>query len=224
MTNQTLQQSLQIGDIAPDFAAQTTEGSLSFHQWLGNSWCIFFSHPKDFTPVCTTELGMASRLKSQFEKRKVKLIALSVGSVTDHREWTKDINETQQTSVNFPIIGDEKGRIANLYGMIHPKANETFTVRTVFIIDPSKKIRLMMTYPASTGRNFTEILRVVDSLQLTDNHSVATPADWKWGEECVILPSVTDPNTLKQLFPSGYRQIKPYLRMTPQPGLSGIES
>lgn len=224
MTNQTLQQSLQIGDTAPDFAAQTTEGSLSFHQWLGNSWCIFFSHPKDFTPVCTTELGMASRLKSQFEKRKVKLIALSVGSVADHSEWTKDINETQQTSVNFPIIGDEKGRIANLYGMIHPKANETFTVRTVFIIDPSKKIRLMMTYPASTGRNFTEILRVVDSLQLTDNHSVATPADWKWGEECVILPSVTDPNTLKQLFPSGYRQIKPYLRMTPQPGLSGIES
>ncbi len=224
MTNQTLQQSLQIGDTAPDFAAQTTEGSLSFHQWLGNSWCIFFSHPKDFTPVCTTELGMASRLKSQFEKRKVKLIALSVGSVADHSEWTKDINETQQTSVNFPIIGDEKGQIANLYGMIHPKANETFTVRTVFIIDPSKKIRLMMTYPASTGRNFTEILRVVDSLQLTDNHSVATPADWKWGEECVILPSVTDPNTLKQLFPSGYRQIKPYLRMTPQPGLSGIES
>ncbi|CUI16723.1 peroxidase [Candidatus Protochlamydia naegleriophila] len=223
MTNQTQQLSLQIGDVAPDFVAQTTDGLLYFHQWLGNSWCVFFSHPKDFTPVCTTELGLASRLKSQFEKRKVKLIALSVGSVVDHSEWTKDINETQHTSVNFPLIGDENGQIANLYGMIHPKANDTFTVRTVFIIDPSKKIRLMMTYPASTGRNFTEILRVIDSMQLTDNHSVATPADWKWGDECVILPSVTDQNTLKKLFPNGYRQIKPYLRMTPQPGV-GQES
>ncbi len=223
MTNQTQQLSLQIGDVAPDFVAQTTDGLLYFHQSLGNSWCVFFSHPKDFTPVCTTELGLASRLKSQFEKRKVKLIALSVGSVVDHSEWTKDINETQHTSVNFPLIGDENGQIANLYGMIHPKANDTFTVRTVFIIDPSKKIRLMMTYPASTGRNFTEILRVIDSMQLTDNHSVATPADWKWGDECVILPSVTDQNTLKKLFPNGYRQIKPYLRMTPQPGF-GQES
>lgn len=219
MVNQTSFPLLQIGDTAPDFVAQSTEGTISFHEWMGQSWCVFFSHPKDFTPVCTTELGTAARLKSEFDRRNVKLIALSVGDVQTHHEWTKDINETQQTTVNFPLIGDKDGQIAHLYGMIHPQANNTATVRTVFIIDGAKKIRLMMAYPASTGRNFNEILRVIDSLQLTDHYSVATPADWKWGQDCVILPSLTDPDTLKKLFPSGYRQIKPYLRLTPQPGL-----
>lgn len=208
---------LQIGDIAPDFNAQTTEGPISFHKWIGNSWCIFFSHPKDFTPVCTTELGAVARLKSEFDTRNVKTIALSVSSLKNHQEWIKDINETQETTVNFPLIGDEDGQIARLYGMIHPKANDTFTVRSVFILDPQKKIRLTLCYPASTGRNFQEILRVTDSLQLTDFNSVATPANWQQGQECVILPSVTDPDTLKKLFPKGYRQLKPYLRMTPQP-------
>lgn len=209
--------SLQIGDIAPDFKAQTTEGNIEFHQWIGDSWCIFFSHPKDFTPVCTTELGSVSRLKSEFEKRHTKVIALSVSSLKEHQEWIKDINETQHTTMNYPLISDENGYIAQLYGMIHPKSNDTFTVRTVFILDPQKKIRLTISYPASTGRNFKEILRVLDSLQLTDNHSVATPANWEWGQECVILPSITDPLTIKKLFPKGYKQLKPYLRMTPQP-------
>lgn len=208
---------IQIGDIAPDFKASTTEGFLSFHEWLNESWCVFFSHPKDFTPVCTTELGAVARLKEEFDKRNVKVIALSVSNVKSHHEWIKDINETQHTTINFPLIGDENGQIAHLYGMIHPKASDTFTVRTVFIIDPQKKVRLTMCYPASTGRNFREILRVIDSIQLTDSHSVATPADWKWGEKCVILPSITDPTTIKKLFPKGYTQIKPYLRITPQP-------
>lgn len=209
--------SLLIGDIAPNFKAQTTMGPISFHEWIGHSWCLFFSHPKDFTPVCTTELGAIARLKEEFDERNVKVIALSVNSVKSHQEWIKDINETQHTSVNYPLIGDEEGCIAHLYAMIHPKASDTFTVRTVFIIDPQKKIRLTLNYPASTGRNFKEILRTIDSLQLTDDHSVATPANWEWGQECVILPSVTDPEKIKQMFPKGYRQLKPYLRMTPQP-------
>ena len=184
---------------------------------LGDSWCVFFSHPKDFTPVCTTELGAVAHLKKAFDLRNVKVIALSVNPLKTHQEWIKDINETQNAVVNFPMIGDEEGQIARLYGMIHPKANDTFTVRTVFIIDPQKKVRLTMCYPASTVRNFQEILRVVDSLQLTDSCSVATPANWEWGQDCVILPSVTDPETLKKLFPKGYKQLKPYLRITPQP-------
>lgn len=210
--------SLQIGDIAPNFKAQTTEGLITFHDWMSQSWCVLFSHPKDFTPVCTTELGAVAHLKEEFEKRHVKVIALSVSSLKDHENWIKDINETQHTTINYPLIGDEDGAIARMYGMIHPKANDTFTVRTVFIIDPQKKIRLTLSYPASTGRNFKEILRTIDSLQLTDQHSVATPANWEWGQECVILPSITDPATIKKLFPKGYRQLKPYLRMTPQPG------
>lgn len=209
--------SLQIGDIAPNFTAQTTEGPISFHEWIGNFWCVFFSHPKDFTPVCTTELGAVAKLKVEFDKRKAKVIALSVNPLKTHHDWIKDINETQDAKVNFPLIGDEEGRIARLYGMIHPKANATLTVRTVFILDPQKKVRLTMCYPPSTGRNFHEILRVIDSLQLTDSNSVATPADWKWGDDCVILPSVTDPEALKKLFPKGYKQLKPYLRMTPHP-------
>lgn len=212
--------SIQIGDIAPNFKAQTTEGPITFHEWIGQSWCVFFSHPKDFTPVCTTELGAVARLKKEFDKRNVKAIALSVSSLKDHQDWIEDINDTQHTTVNYPLISDENGSIAHLYGMIHPKSNDTLTVRTVFIIDPQKKIRLTLNYPASTGRNFKEILRVIDSLQLTDYHSVATPANWEWGQECVILPSLTDPVTIKKLFPKGYKQLKPYLRMTPQPEVS----
>lgn len=209
--------SLQLGDIAPDFTANSTEGKISFHQWIGNSWCILFSHPKDFTPVCTTELGYVAKIKGEFDKRNVKVIGLSVGSVDSHKSWIPDINSTQHTTVNFPLIGDEDHHISLLFGMIHPNVSETTTVRTVFIIDPNKKIRLMMTYPASTGRNFDELLRVIDSMQLTDSNSVATPANWHWGEECVILPSITDPEVLKKKFPKGYRELKPYLRMTPQP-------
>lgn len=205
---------LHIGDVAPDFKAQTTQGFLSFHEWIGDSWCVFFSHPKDFTPVCTTELGSVARLKSEFDKRHVKAIALSVGGLKTHQEWIRDINETQQTQVNFPLIGDETEQIAQLYGMIHPQVNDHATVRTVFVIDPKKKIRLTMCYPPSTGRNFKEILRVIDSLQLTDSHNVATPADWQQGDECVILPSITDPERLKELFPNGYREVKSYLRLT----------
>ncbi|MFI5343283.1 MAG: peroxiredoxin [Chlamydiales bacterium] len=210
--------SLQIGDEAPDFTAHTTEGRITFHDWIAKSWCVFFSHPKDFTPVCTTELGEAARVKSEFDKRLVKMIALSVSNLEEHHKWIVDINETQHVKVNYPLIADDRGEIANIYGMIHPKANDTLTVRTVFIIDPHKKIRLMMTYPASTGRNFHEILRVIDSLQLTDSYKVATPVNWEWGQDCVILTSVTDPNELKERFPKGYQEIKPYLRLTPQPG------
>ena len=208
---------IQIGDIAPNFQAETTEGPIDFHEWIGDSWCVFFSHPKDFTPVCTTELGAVARLKNEFNKRNTKVLALSVNDVKFHGDWIKDINETQHTQVNFPLIGDAEGRVARLYGMIHPNANDTFTVRTVFIIDPQKKIRLTMCYPPSTGRNFQEIVRVLDSLQLTDSNSVATPADWQWGQECVILPSITDPEKIAKLFPKGYRELRPYLRMTPQP-------
>lgn len=211
---------LQIGDLAPNFDAQTTEGFLNFYEWLGNSWCVLFSHPKDFTPVCTTELGCVARLENEFEKRNVKVLALSVSSLKDHKQWIEDINETQNTNVNYPLISDENGTIAHLYGMIHPNASNTATVRTIFIIDPQKKIRLTMCYPASTGRNFKELLRTIDSLQLTDHHSVATPANWEWGQECVILPNLTDPATIKKLFPKGFKQLKPYLRLTPQPELS----
>lgn len=213
----TLQQPLQLGAPAPDFVAETTEGKISFHKWLGDSWGILFSHPKDFTPVCTTELGCAARMMDEFAKRKTKLIAISVGNVDTHKKWIPDINKTQNVKMNFPIIGDEGHRVSELYGMIHPKASDTFTVRTVFIIDPKKTVRLMLTYPASTGRNFQEILRVVDSLQLTDTHKVATPVNWVHGEDCVILPSITDPAEIKRLFPEGYREITPYLRMTPDP-------
>lgn len=209
--------SLHIGDIAPDFTANTTQGQISFYDWLGNSWGILFSHPKDFTPVCTTELGYVAKIKEEFDKRNVKVIGLSVGNLESHKSWIKDIDKTQHTHVEFPIISDEDKKISNLYGMIHPQASDTTTVRTVFIIDPHKKIRLTMSYPQSTGRNFIEILRVVDSLQLTDKHSVATPVNWQWGEDCVILPSITDPKVIKEKFPKGYTELTPYLRITPQP-------
>lgn len=208
---------LQLGDTAPDFTITTTEGDISFHQWLGDSWGILFSHPADYTPVCTTELGTVSKMKAEFEKRNTKVIALSVDSIEDHHGWIKDINETQNTTMNFPIIADPEKKVANLYGMIHPKALNNLTVRSVFIIAPDKTIKLTLTYPASTGRNFHEILRVLDSLQLTAYHSVATPANWEDGGECVIVPSITDPAELDAKFPKGYKVVKPYLRMTPQP-------
>lgn len=207
----------QLGDIVPDFVADTTQGEFSFHDWIKDSWCVLFSHPKDFTPVCTTELGEAAKMKEAFEKRGVKILALSVGTLETHKQWIPDIEQTQATKVNFPLIADPKGEVASLYGMIHPAASDTMTVRTVFIIDPQKKLRLTMTYPASTGRNFAEILRVIDSLQLTDQHKVATPVNWQWGDDCVILPSITDPAILKEKFPHGWKEIKPYLRLTPQP-------
>jgi len=208
---------LQLGDTAPDFTATTTEGEISFHQWLGDSWGILFSHPADYTPVCTTELGTVSKMKAEFEKRNTKVIALSVDSLDDHNGWIKDINETQAANMNFPIIADPEKKVANLYGMIHPKALNNLTVRSVFIIAPDKSIKLTLTYPASTGRNFHEILRVLDSLQLTAYHSVATPANWEDGDECVIVPSITEKAELDAKFPKGYKVIKPYLRMTPQP-------
>jgi thioredoxin-dependent peroxiredoxin len=209
--------SLRIGDIAPDFNAETTEGPISFHQWIGDKWCVFFSHPKDYTPVCTTELGEVARLKNDFGKRNAKVIALSVDPLQDHKGWTKDIEETQKCQVAYPLIADPDRSIAQAYGMIHPNASETVTVRSVFIIDPSKKVRLIITYPASTGRNFLEILRVLDSLQLTDKFKVATPVNWKDGEDVIISPALKDESQLKQMFPKGYRVVKPYLRYTPQP-------
>jgi alkyl hydroperoxide reductase subunit AhpC len=210
------QMALQLGDVAPDFTAETTEGFIEFHQWLGNSWGVLFSHPADFTPVCTTELGAVAKLKPEFEKRNTKVLAVSVDNVESHNKWISDINETQHTTMNFPIIGDEDKKVANLYGMIHPKANDTLTVRSVFIIGPDKKIKLTLTYPASTGRNFQEILRVLDSLQLSANYSVATPADWKDGEDVVISNAIKNED-IPAKFPKGHREIKPYLRMTPQP-------
>ena len=208
---------LHIGSIAPDFSAETSEGPLRFHEYLGQSWGVLFSHPKDFTPVCTTELGYAALKKGEFERRGVKVLALSVDPVDSHRGWIADIEETQHCKLNYPIIADSERKVSKLYDMIHPEANDTFTVRSVFIIDPNKKIRAMITYPASTGRNFDEILRVIDSLQLTDGDSVATPVNWKDGDDCVIVPALQDPEVLKQKFPKGYKVIKPYLRMTPQP-------
>jgi len=208
---------LHIGSVAPDFKADSTHGPIQLHEWIGNQWAVLFSHPKDFTPVCTTELGRAANLKAEFDKRNTKMIAVSVDGVEDHKKWIGDIEQTQDAKMNFPILGDAERKIASLYDMIHPEANDTLTVRSVFIIDHNKKIRAMITYPASTGRNFNEILRVIDSLQLTDNHKVATPVDWKDGEDCVIVPSLTDPNEMKQRFPKGWKEIRPYLRMTPQP-------
>ena len=210
---------IQLGAVAPDFTADTTQGKISFHTWMGDSWCILFSHPKDFTPVCTTELGTAAKLSQEFTRRGTKLIGISVGSVADHKGSIPDINAISHVDLAFPIIGDQDHHISGLYGMIHPLSSDTGTVRTVFIIDPSKKVRLMLTYPASTGRNFQELLRVLDSLQLTDKHKVATPANWIPGQECVILPSITSAEEIKKLFPKGYTQITPYLRMTPDPSL-----
>jgi thioredoxin-dependent peroxiredoxin len=207
---------VRLGDIAPDFTADSTEGQIRFHEYLGNSWGVLFSHPKDFTPVCTTELGEVAKLKPEFDKRNVKVLGLSVDSVDDHRRWRGDIEETQGTALNFPLLADPERKIANLYDMIHPNANDTLTVRSVFVIGPDKKVKLTITYPASTGRNFEEILRVIDSLQLTAQYSVATPVNWKDGQDCIIVPSVSDADA-KAKFPKGFRAVKPYLRITPQP-------
>lgn len=207
---------LRLGDTAPDFTAQTTQGDINFHEWLGTSWGVLFSHPADFTPVCTTELGTVANYFPEFEKRNTKVIALSVDGLESHHQWIKDINETQNTTVNFPIIADENKEIATLYDMLHPNASDKFTVRSVFVIGPDKKVKLTLTYPASTGRNFDELLRVIDSLQLTANYSVATPANWKEGEDVVIAPAIKDED-IPSKFPKGHTPIKPYLRMTPQP-------
>ncbi|KQU77963.1 MULTISPECIES: peroxiredoxin [unclassified Rhizobacter] len=209
--------SLRLGDIAPDFEQQSSDGPISFHKWLGDSWGVLFSHPADFTPVCTTELGLTAKLKDEFTKRNVKAIALSVDPVDSHTKWIHDINTTQKTRVNFPILADADRKVAELYDLIHPNASTTATVRSLFVIDPAKKIRLTITYPASTGRNFDEILRVIDSLQLTDSHSVATPGNWKDGDDVVIVPSLQDPELIKKKFPKGYTAVTPYLRLTPQP-------
>ena len=209
---------LRLGDVAPDFNAQSTEGDIHFHQWLGNSWGVLFSHPADYTPVCTTELGTVAKIKNEFDKRNVKVIALSVDPLASHEGWINDINETQNTTVNFPLIADHDQKVAQLYDMIHPNASEKFTVRSVFVIGPDKKVKLTITYPASTGRNFHELLRVIDSLQLTANYSVATPANWEQGEDVVIIPAVKDEDIAAK-FPKGYQRVKPYLRMTPQPNL-----
>jgi alkyl hydroperoxide reductase subunit AhpC len=209
---------LRLGDIAPDFTAVTTVGNINFYDWLGDSWGILFSHPADFTPVCTTELGMASKMKDEFEKRNVKILAVSVDSIEQHFEWIKDINETQQTTLDFPIIADPEKKVSELYDMIHPNASMTHTVRSVFIIGSDKKIILIIVYPASTGRNFNELLRVIDSLQLTAQYSVATPANWQHGEDCIIVPAISNEEADIK-FPKGYKVIKPYLRVTPQPNL-----
>ncbi|HUN60263.1 MAG TPA: peroxiredoxin [Candidatus Binataceae bacterium] len=208
---------VHLGSEAPNFTQESTEGTINFHDWAGGKWVVLFSHPKDFTPVCTTELGVVAKLKSEFEKRNAKAIAVSVDDVASHKGWVGDIEETQNTKLNFPILGDADKKVSTLYDMIHPDLSDTTTVRSVFVIDPKHKVRLMITYPQSTGRNFDEILRVIDSLQLTDNHSVATPANWKDGEDCVIVPSLKDPEVMRQKFPKGWREVKPYLRLTPQP-------
>ncbi|MBW4574575.1 MAG: peroxiredoxin [Aphanothece sp. CMT-3BRIN-NPC111] len=208
---------LQLGDTVPNFTQASTEGEINFYDWAGDSWVVLFSHPKDFTPVCTTELGEVARLKPEFDKRNVKPLALSVDDVDSHNGWIGDIEETQGSALNYPILADPDKKVSELYDMIHPNANAMLTVRSVFVIDPNKKLRLTFTYPPSTGRNFDELLRVIDSLQLTDNYSVATPANWKDGEDCVIVPSIKDPEELKEKFPMGYTEVKPYLRMTPQP-------
>ncbi|MCF8273370.1 MAG: peroxiredoxin [Flavobacteriaceae bacterium] len=209
---------IRLGDEAPNFTAMSTEGTINFHNWLGDSWGILFSHPADYTPVCTTELGTVAKYKSEFDKRNVKVVALSVDGVDSHNDWIKDINETQHTIINFPIIADEDKKVSELYDMIHPNASDKFTVRSVFVIGVDKKVKLIITYPASTGRNFDELLRVIDSLQLTAYHKVATPANWKNGEDVVISPAVTN-SEIPALFPKGHQEIKPYLRMTPQPNL-----
>ena len=207
---------LRLGDTVPDFTQDSTHGTINFYEWAGDSWVVFFSHPADYTPVCTTELGTVAKLKPEFDKRNVKPIALSVDDVESHKGWTSDIEDTQSTTLNYPILADPDKKVSDLYDMIHPNANAKVTVRTVFVIDPSRKLRLTLTYPPSTGRNFDEILRVIDSLQLTDNYSVATPADWKDGEDCVVVPSIPTEEA-KQKFPKGVTEIRPYLRMTPQP-------
>jgi thioredoxin-dependent peroxiredoxin len=209
---------VRLGDIAPDFQAETSEGNIKFHEWLGTSWGVLFSHPADFTPVCTTELGAVAKLRTEFDKRNVKVVALSVDGVESHQKWIGDINETQNTVVNFPIIADPKFEVANLYDMIHPQASDKFTVRSVFVIGADKKVKLTITYPASTGRNFDEILRVIDSLQLTAGYSVATPANWKQGQDVIITAAVKDEDIAAK-FPKGHTRIKPYLRTTPQPNL-----
>jgi len=207
---------LKLGDTAPDFEAETTEGKIRFHQWMGESWCVLFSHPKDFTPVCTTELGMLAKLKPEFDRRNVKIIGLSVDHVDDHKRWAQDIEETQGVALNYPLIGDLKRKVADLYGMIHPKALDTLTVRSLFVIAPNKTIKLMITYPASTGRNFDEVLRVIDSLQLTEEYKVATPANWHHGEDVIIAPSMSDEEAHKR-FPEGWQAKKPYLRYVHEP-------
>ena len=209
---------IRLGDTAPDFTVETTEGTIEFHKWLGDNWGILFSHPKDYTPVCTTELGRVANLKSEFEKRNVKVIAVSVDPLESHKGWINDINETQNCTMNYPIIADPDRNVATMYGMIHPNALDNLTVRSVFIIGPDKKVKLQLTYPASTGRNFDEILRVVDSLQLTANYQVATPADWKHGDDCVVVPAIKTED-IPTKFPKGFKEVKPYLRMTPQPDL-----
>ena len=208
---------IHLGSTAPDFTQESTEGTINFHQWIGDKWVILFSHPKDFTPVCTTELGLVAKLKGEFDKRNAKAIAVSVDDVASHKGWIGDIEETQHTKLNFPILGDADKQVSGLYDMIHPDLSDTTTVRSVFVIDPKKKVRLMITYPQSAGRNFDEILRVIDSLQLTDNYSVATPGNWKDGDDVVIVPSLQDPAVMKEKFPKGWKVVKPYLRMTPQP-------
>jgi thioredoxin-dependent peroxiredoxin len=211
---------IRLGDTAPDFSADTTEGPINFHEWIGDNWAVLFSHPKDYTPVCTTELGEVARIKPEFDKRGVKVIGLSVDPVDSHKGWAKDIEETQGTALNFPIIADPDRTVAGLYDMIHPNTSESFTVRSVFVIGPDKKVKLTITYPMSTGRNFDEILRVIDSVQLTAKHNVATPANWTPGGDCIIPPAVSDEQA-KERFPEGWKTLKPYLRMVPQPGKAG---
>ena len=213
--------SLRLGDVAPNFKTNTTEGQIDFYEYLGNGWGVLFSHPADFTPVCTTELGRTALLKEEFAKRNVKVLAVSVDPIDKHMSWRKDINETQNCTVDFPIIADEDKTVSNLYGMIHPNASETFTVRSLFIIGPDKKVKLMITYPASTGRNFVEVLRVIDSLQMTAKYSVATPADWKQGEDVIVVPALSTEDAQKK-FKKGVNVIKPYLRYTPQPGADSV--
>ncbi|MFA9410551.1 MAG: peroxiredoxin [Deltaproteobacteria bacterium] len=209
--------SLQLGTTAPDFEADTTEGAIRFHEWGGDNWVIFFSHPADFTPVCTTELGLAAKLKDKLAQRGAKALAISVDSVESHKDWIKDIEETQDVRMNFPIVADPDQKVANLYNMIHPEADAKVTVRSVFFIDPNKKVRATITYPPATGRNFDEVLRVLDGLQLTDGYQVATPGNWKDGDDVVIVPSITDPKEIAEKFPKGHTELRPYLRMTPQP-------
>jgi alkyl hydroperoxide reductase subunit AhpC len=209
---------IQLGDIAPDFTQESTAGTINFHGFLGDSWGVLFSHPKAFTPVCTTELGMVAKLKPEFDKRNVKVLGLSVDPTADDHTWAEDIKETQGCALNFPLISDTDRKVANLYGMIHPGASDTMTVRSVFVIGPDKKVKLTITYPPSTGRNFEEVLRVIDSLQLTATHKVATPVNWKHGQDCIVVPSLSDEDATK-LFPKGFKKIKPYLRVTPQPTL-----
>ncbi len=207
---------IRLGDTAPNFKATTTQGDIDFYQWMGDDWAVLFSHPKDYTPVCTTELGAVAKLKGEFEKRGVKVIGLSVDGVKDHEGWSKDIEETQGTKLNFPLIADADRKISDLYDMIHPNANDTLTVRSVFVIDKNKKVRLSITYPASTGRNFDEILRVIDSLKLTSDHQVATPVNWKHGDDVIIVPALSNDDAKKK-FPQGWKELKPYLRLVPDP-------